>query len=276
MLNTLAVQRALSHSGQPLPPLPNVGRVAERHNDWDEYYVPPHRRVTGVGIDPGFDIGSEPVEEDEQASPRNSSTPSPPHRGSTTTSPRNRDDDVHGRPGERSQSVGATPRGTLSDRHFRGVWAEAGRTGRRASEPPEGANKRHRRGNGLEPDIAPTRRERPPEPVNRDANRRKGSRSTDTYDVGNRTTRSEAAGQPLRQGIGRGRGECTRCGGGCSEPVSEEHRVVQLPCGHPVHARCVLSNLERRGEHSPKRIHPRHETRPGSRRILGARMSQVS
>ena len=35
--------------------------------------------------------------------------------------------------------------------------------------------------------------------------------------------------------------------GGCSGTVAEGHRVVQLPCGHPVHARCVLSNLENGG-----------------------------
>ena len=38
----------------------------------------------------------------------------------------------------------------------------------------------------------------------------------------------------------------SRCGG-CSGTVAEGHRVVQLPCGHPVHARCVLSNLENGG-----------------------------
>lgn len=75
---TAAVQRACRPPGTPLPPFPRVGRVAQRHDDWDVHHVQPNgggrssghsetstataqRRATKVGINPGYDIDSGPA-----------------------------------------------------------------------------------------------------------------------------------------------------------------------------------------------------------------------
>ena len=88
-----AVQSTLRNPGQPLPPFPQAREVAQRHDDWDEHYVPPTRasRPRGQGVTPtarprqrvraGFDIGNDRGEEEELLSQGNSPTASPERTG---------------------------------------------------------------------------------------------------------------------------------------------------------------------------------------------------
>ena len=60
----------------------------------------PRRRVKGLGVDQGFDIGNDPVEEEEALSPRNSS--SPERHTMRNTDRRNPGEDLQSRPRGRS------------------------------------------------------------------------------------------------------------------------------------------------------------------------------
>lgn len=65
---TVGVHEALARHGAPIPPFPRVGRVAQRSDDWDFYHVEPARptqhRVSGVGINPGYDVDTGPEGEE--------------------------------------------------------------------------------------------------------------------------------------------------------------------------------------------------------------------
>lgn len=65
---TVGVHAGLVQHGAPKPPFPRVGRVAQRSNDWDLYHVEPARpiptRVSGVGINPLYDVDANPESEE--------------------------------------------------------------------------------------------------------------------------------------------------------------------------------------------------------------------
>lgn len=194
---TVTLQNALRDPGPPLPPLPRVGRVAQRHDNWDEHYVQPHggnerrrhpaataaeapRRVTGVGIEPEFDIGGGPEEEEVLLSPR----------------------DPQARTGERSRSLGP-PRRRRPSTPEGGMFSEDATTmggrQRTSSEPPS-SSKRGRRRQGHEPDPAVEQRGHttPPRPARSECNR---SSTNPTSGVGS----ARAAGG----NAGSGAGSCT-------------------------------------------------------------------
>ena len=123
----LAVQSALRNPGQPLPPFPQVREAAQRHDGWDEHYVPPTRasRPRGQGVTPtarprqrvraGFDIGNDRGEEEEPLSQENSPTASPertrtPRDTHHTTSLSAQGNTVHEQPRRGSESIGPSRR----------------------------------------------------------------------------------------------------------------------------------------------------------------------
>lgn len=228
---TLAVQMELGNPSQPLPPFPQVRGVAQRHDDWDEHYAPPaqgneprghgvttatapRERVRGIGVEPGFDIGNDPVEQDEPLFRRDSPS----------------GNNSHEQPRGRNQSLGPSRR----NRPSHGQRNRRTASERTSSTPPQ-------------------ERILPAAPASRRNAQDGGATGADTSDAGNCPDRRGAAGRPLRQAAERDRRihprSNSRCAG-CLGTVIEGHRVVQLPCGHPIHARCVLSNLERGGERS--------------------------
>ena len=240
-LYTLAVQSALRQPNQPLPPLPQVRDVDQRHDDWDEYYVPPARhsgprghgitpaaeprqRMRGVGIDPGFDIDYDPVEDDEPLSQRGSPTTSPHGEEPRTTSTSSRRNNTHESPRRRSHSLAPSrPSRPSPCQRSRGTERD-----RSSSTPPQGRRRPLASGNA--PDRTGT--------------------CADTSGAGNDPERRGATGRTSRPSVeGDGSIPPSRYGG-CSGPMIEGHRVVQLPCGHPIHAGCVISTLERGGERS--------------------------
>ena len=101
---------------------------------------------------------------------------------------------------------------------------------------------------------APPRKQgRPPDANCRRAPRGDGSGGRHPSGAGDGPGEEEDASRLLRQSFAdnrTGQPRLSRGRGGCSGLVTEGHRVVQPPCGHPTHARCVVTNLERGGERS--------------------------
>ncbi len=250
-LYAVAMQRALNQPGNPLPPFPRVGRVAQRHEEWNDHYAPPGRnsdsghtheapterlirRVAGVGIDPGYDMDSSPIDEVEE---------------------------VEVQHGGRSRSLGTSGRRRpSSDRRAPREQDTTGRPSARhrvSSVPPAGRNSRRRRQpepkSGTASPGQPRGRGRPPTSTRNEGSQRDGVGRSDTSGADDRPNHTGETERPVGNGSGRDAthhpSPSARCGG-CSEQINQGHRVVELPCRHVIHARCVLSSLERGGAHA--------------------------
>ena len=166
--------------------------------------------MRGVGVDPGFDIDYDPVEDDEPLSQRRSPTTSPHGEEPRTTSTSSRRNNTHESPRRRSHSLAPSrPSRPSPCQRSRGTERD-----RSSSTPPQGRRRPLASGNA--PDRTGT--------------------CADTSGAGNDPERRGVTGRTSRPSVeGDGSIPPSRCGG-CSGPVIEGHRVVQLPCGYPIHA----------------------------------------
>lgn len=131
---------------------------------------------------------------------------------------------------------------------------ELGRGGRNSSAPPLGRHgetgRRSERASEQEQPRRPRGRERPSGLPFRGGTGIAEPRSTASLGVGRHTNGLGDSAEigpsevERRGGAPRSNTTCIECSG----LVIEGHRIVNLPCGHVIHARCVLSNPESGGE----------------------------
>ena len=276
-LYTVAVRNPLNSPGRPLPPFPRAGGVVQRHEEWDEHYsslgrnnnrgqrdapptTGPQQQFAGVGIGTGCDNNSGTTEETTLTeSPRriNGVGLDPGCEGDT----RFDEDDVSvpAHQGGRSRSLGGIRRTRQSpDRRVSRVQNAAGLLAvRQQTSPASPTSGNGRLGRqqeptppGATPPGQPGGRGRQTESTAPDGSQISGLGRADTSGAADHPNSTGETVRPVQNEPGRARTQrpssSTTCGG-CSEHVNQGHRVVELPCGHVIHARCVLSNLERGG-----------------------------